>query len=74
MNPMITLIALCVVAMIVFMALRSFFLWYFKIDERVILLREIRDRLPAPKVRPSVESPAVAPGAVEKWAARLLRV
>jgi hypothetical protein len=71
---MIALIALCVVAMVVFMALRSFFLWYFKIDERIELLREIRDRLPAIKVQSAAKPPISAPGAAEKWAARLLRV
>lgn len=48
MSPDTFWILAVVVGLLAFVLLRVFVLWYFRIDEIVLLLRQIRDRLPPP--------------------------
>jgi hypothetical protein len=73
MNEILTLLAVGLIGAVLFIFLRGFVLWYFRISELVSVLKEIRDRLPAPRIQATVDSSDPAPGAFEKWAARFLR-
>lgn len=45
-------------AAVVLVICREIVAWYFKINEVVTLLREIRDRLPEPRPAPMLQRPA----------------
>lgn len=52
------LLAGILIPLVLFLVGREIVLWYFKINEVVTLLREIRDRLPQPSTAPRPAQPS----------------
>lgn len=52
------LLASILIPIVLFLIGREIVLWYFKVNEVVTLLREIRDRLPEPRPMPTTQRPA----------------
>jgi hypothetical protein len=73
MDHFLALIAVTLIGVVLFILLRGAVLWYFGISELIAVLKEIRGRLPAPKIQATVDSSVPVPGALEKWVAKILR-